>query len=158
MFTTTAYAETTDSVSDPTASQSMFSNDMLMQILPFAIIFVVFYFLLLRPQQMAAKTHKATIDALKRGDEVVTDGGIIGKIHRIVDDKEVIVTIADGVHVRMNRAKISGLFEKDKKEGASTKAEKTIELEPTDEEVVAELLQSPPKGKGKRDNRNTSKS
>lgn len=73
---------------------------MLMQLAPFLLIFVVFYFLLIRPQQQRMKKHKAMIDSLRRGDEVVTQGGLIGKVTRVADG-EATVEIAEGVRVKV---------------------------------------------------------
>ena len=79
----------------------------LMQI-PFLILmFVVFYFLLIRPQTKRAKEHRAMVAALEVGAEVVTNGGILGKVTKVVDDNEVELQIADGVKVRAMRALIA---------------------------------------------------
>ena len=75
-------------------------TDMLMQIVPFALIFVIMYVLIIRPQQKRAKEHQALIAAVKRGDQVVTAGGIVGKVTK-VEDKMVEVEIASGVKVRV---------------------------------------------------------
>jgi len=75
--------------------------------LPLILIFAVFYFLLIRPQQKAAKTHRAKLAAVKKGDQVVTGGGLVGKVTKVVDDKELEVEIADGVRVRVVRTGIS---------------------------------------------------
>ncbi|MEE4212000.1 MAG: preprotein translocase subunit YajC [Parvularcula sp.] len=71
------------------------------QLIPFILIFVVFYFLLIRPQQQARKKHEAKIAAVKRGDTVVTAGGIVGKVKRVSDDPELLVEIADGVEIKV---------------------------------------------------------
>ncbi|MEC7491113.1 MAG: preprotein translocase subunit YajC [Pseudomonadota bacterium] len=76
-------------------------------LLPLVLIFVVFYFLLIRPQQKKAKTHRAMLGNLHRGDRVVTNGGLIGVITRVPNDNELIVEIADGVKVRVMRSMIS---------------------------------------------------
>ena len=68
--------------------------DAMLQFLPIILIFVVFYFLLIRPQQKKLKVHKEMLSALRRGDRVVTGGGIIGTITRVVDDNEVLLEIA----------------------------------------------------------------
>ena len=72
-------------------------------LLPLVLIFVVFYFLLIRPQQKKAKEHRETLANLRRGDKVVTNGGLIGTITRVPNDNELIVEIADGVKVRVLR-------------------------------------------------------
>jgi preprotein translocase subunit YajC len=84
----------------------------LIQFLPLVLIFVVFYFLLIRPQQRKAKDQKAMLDALRRGDRVVTGGGIIGTVARVENPEEVTVDIADGVRVRVLRSTISSVLAK----------------------------------------------
>jgi preprotein translocase subunit YajC len=84
----------------------------LIQFLPLVLIFVVFYFLLIRPQQRKAKDHKTMLDALRRGDRVVTGGGIIGTVARVENPEEVTVEIADGVRVRVLRSTISSVLAK----------------------------------------------
>ena len=84
----------------------------LIQFLPLVLMFVVFYFLLIRPQQRKAKDHKAMLDALRRGDRVVTGGGIIGTVARVENPEEVTVDIADGVRVRVLRSTISSVLAK----------------------------------------------
>ena len=82
------------------------------QFLPLILIFVVFYFLLIRPQQRKAKEHRTTLDALRRGDRVVTGGGIIGTVARVDNPEEVTVDIADGVRVRVLRSTITSVLAK----------------------------------------------
>jgi preprotein translocase subunit YajC len=84
----------------------------LIQFLPLVLIFVVFYFLLIRPQQRKAKDHKTMLEALRRGDRVVTGGGIIGTVARVENPEEVTVDIADGVRVRVLRSTISSVLAK----------------------------------------------
>jgi preprotein translocase subunit YajC len=84
----------------------------LIQFLPLVLIFIVFYFLLIRPQQRKAKDHKTMLDALRRGDRVVTGGGIIGTVARVENPEEVTVDIADGVRVRVLRSTISSVLAK----------------------------------------------
>ena len=83
------------------------SGSTLKSLLPMILIFVVFYFLLIRPQQKRAKEHKAMVETLKRGDKVVTSGGIVAKVSKIIDDNEVEVEIASDVKVRVIRSTIS---------------------------------------------------
>ena len=83
-----------------------------MQFLPLVLIFVVFYFLLIRPQQKKAQDHRTTLDALRRGDRVVTGGGIIGTVVRVDGAEEVSVDIADGVRVRVVRSTITNVLAK----------------------------------------------
>lgn len=80
--------------------------------LPIVLIFVVFYFLLIRPQQKRAKEHKATIGTLRRGDKVITGGGIIGTVTKVVDDNELLVEISSDVKVRIARSTITQVISK----------------------------------------------
>ena len=80
--------------------------------MPLILIFVVFYFLLIRPQQKKHKQHKEMLVAIRRGDKVVTGGGIVGTVTKVIDDNEVAVEIADGVKVRVHRALISSVLAK----------------------------------------------
>jgi preprotein translocase subunit YajC len=92
---------------------SLFGGQSVMvQMLPLLLIFVVFYFLLIRPQQRKAKDHKSMLDALRRGDRVVTGGGIIGTVSRIVSAEEVQLEIAENVRVRVLRSTIANLLSK----------------------------------------------
>jgi len=83
-----------------------------MGLLPFVLIFVVFYFLLIRPQQKRAKEHKSMVEALKCGDKVVTSGGIVGKVSKVVDDQYVEVEIASDVKVKVVRSTIGQVMDK----------------------------------------------
>lgn len=80
--------------------------------LPLILIFVVFYFLMIRPQQKRMKAHKELLSQLRRGDRVVTSGGILGTVNKVVDDKEVVVEIAEGVRVRVLRTTIQDIVSK----------------------------------------------
>jgi len=91
------------------------------QFLPLVLIFVVFYFLLLRPQQQKIKQHKEMVNQLRRGDRVVTQGGIIGAINKVVSDTEVIVEIADGVRVSVVRSAIAEVVSKTEPVSAAAK-------------------------------------
>ncbi|GAB3455137.1 preprotein translocase subunit YajC [Insolitispirillum peregrinum] len=101
---------------------------MLQQFGPLALIFVVFYMLLIRPQQKRMKEHKAKLEAIRRGDQVLTGGGIIGTVIKVEDDK-VIVDLADNVRVTVLRATITDVLTKTqpvkggKDEGDTDKAE-----------------------------------
>lgn len=88
------------------------TGSMLMSLLPFALIFVIMYFLILRPQQRKIKEHNELVKNLRRGDTVVTSGGLVGKVTKVVDDEQVEVEIADGVRVRQVRQLISGVRSK----------------------------------------------
>ena len=72
--------------------------------IPLILIFVIFYFFLIRPQQKKVKEHKKMVESLKRGDKVITTGGIVGTIERIIDDDKVEVSISDDVKVEVIRA------------------------------------------------------
>ena len=71
------------------------------QFIPLILIFVIFYFFLIRPQQKKIKDHKAMVEALKRGDKVVTSGGITGRVERLIDNDKVEVEIAENVKVEI---------------------------------------------------------
>ena len=81
-------------------------------LLPMVLIFGVFYMLLIRPQQKKAKQHRALLEALRRGDRIITNGGLIGLIIKVVDANELIVEIADGVRVRVARSMVSTVIAK----------------------------------------------
>ena len=81
------------------------------QFIPLILIFVIFYFFLIRPQQKKVKDHKAMVAALKRGDKVVTSGGIVGTVERVIDEEKVEVQISDNVKVEIIRSTgIQGLL------------------------------------------------
>ena len=82
------------------------------QFLPLILIFAIMYFLLIRPQQKKAKEHQAMVEAVRRGDQVVTQGGLIGKVSKVKDDGEVEVEIADGVKVRVVKSTIASVVSK----------------------------------------------
>ncbi|MCF3596085.1 preprotein translocase subunit YajC [Rhodobacteraceae bacterium LMO-12] len=82
------------------------------QFLPLILIFAIMYFLLIRPQQKKAKEHQAMIEAVRRGDQVITQGGIVGKVTKVKDDGEVEVEIADGVKVRVIKATLGQVLSK----------------------------------------------
>ncbi|MDG1407294.1 MAG: preprotein translocase subunit YajC [Octadecabacter sp.] len=82
------------------------------QFIPLILIFAIMYFLLIRPQQTKLKQHQAMVAALRRGDQVVTQGGMIGKVSKVKDDTEVEVEIADGVKVRVVRSTIAQVLNK----------------------------------------------
>lgn len=100
----------------------------IMTLLPLVLIFVVFYFLIIRPQQKKVKEHKAMVEGLRRGDRVVTTGGIIGTVAKVTGDREISLEIADGVRVRAVRAMIAEVMARtepagDKEEKRAPKAE-----------------------------------
>ena len=81
------------------------------QFIPLILIFVIFYFFLIRPQQKKVKEHKAMVEALKRGDKVITSGGIVGTVERVIDNEKVEVNISENVNVEIVRSSgIQGLL------------------------------------------------
>jgi preprotein translocase subunit YajC len=82
------------------------------QFIPLILIFVIFYFFLIRPQQKKVKDHKIMVTALKRGDEVVTSGGIVGKIERVLGDDKVDILISENVTVQVVQSTIQSLLNK----------------------------------------------
>jgi preprotein translocase subunit YajC len=100
VFTTSAYAQAGGAT--PTGS-----TDMLVQFAPFIAIFAIMYFLILRPQQKRAKDQKTMVQGARRGDIVVTTGGMIGKVTKATDDSEVELEIAPNVRVRLTRTGIA---------------------------------------------------
>ncbi|OAN50598.1 preprotein translocase subunit YajC [Magnetospirillum moscoviense] len=98
--------------------------------LPLILIFVVFYFLLIRPQQKRAKQHKEMLSQLRRGDRVVTGSGIYGTISKVISDTEVVVEIAEGVKVRMARPAIQEILSKTEPVAAAKDEAKDEPAEP----------------------------
>ncbi|MEL7139240.1 MAG: preprotein translocase subunit YajC [Pseudomonadota bacterium] len=98
MFVTPAYAQA--------AGAAPGADTFLVQLLPLVLIFVIFYFLLIRPQQKKAKEHANMVSNLRRGDQVITSGGIYGKITRVKDDEEAEVEIAEGVKIRIVKSTV----------------------------------------------------
>jgi preprotein translocase subunit YajC len=83
------------------------SGDLVLQLVPFLLIFVIMYFLIIRPQQRRVKDHQELVKNVRRGDTIVTTGGIVGKVTKATDDPEIEVEIADGVRVKLVRTMIS---------------------------------------------------
>ncbi|KAB0573247.1 preprotein translocase subunit YajC [Brucella pituitosa] len=98
MFVTPAFAQASGGGAGP---------DMLMSILPFVLIFVIMYFLIIRPQRTQMKKRQEMLAAVRRGDTVVTGGGIVGKVQKVHDDGELDVEIAEGVKIRVLRSALS---------------------------------------------------
>ena len=105
MFITPAFAQAS-------GAAPMGSTDMLIQFAPFVFMAVIFYFLLIRPQQQRAKEQRNLVQAARRGDVVVTSGGLIGKITKATDENEVEVEIAPNVRVRLVRSGIADVRSK----------------------------------------------
>ena len=82
------------------------------QFIPLILIFVIFYFFLIRPQQKKLKEHKSMVTTLKRGDEVVTSGGIVGKIERVLGDDKVDILISENVTVQVVQSTIQSILSK----------------------------------------------
>ena len=80
------------------------------QFIPLILIFVIFYFFLIRPQQKKVKQHKLMVSALKRGDQVVTSGGIVGRVERVLGDDKVDILISENVTVQVVQSTIQGLL------------------------------------------------
>ena len=83
------------------------------QFIPLILIFVIFYFFLIRPQQKRVKEHKLMVESLKRGDEIITSGGIIGTIEKVMEDDRIEVIIGDNVKVQIIRSTITSLLKKE---------------------------------------------
>jgi preprotein translocase subunit YajC len=96
MFVTPAYAQTAGA-----------SPDMLISVLPFVLIFVIMYFLILRPQRQQAKKRAEMLAAIRRGDTVVTGGGFVGKVTKVIDDNELEVDLGGGTKVTALRGTIT---------------------------------------------------
>jgi len=92
--------------------EKIMDQSALIQFLPLVLIFIVFYFLLIRPQQKKQKDHRTMLDALRRGDRIVTGGGILGTVNKVVGPEEVEVDIATGVRVRVLRGTITSVLAK----------------------------------------------
>ncbi|MDL2398510.1 preprotein translocase subunit YajC [Rhizobium calliandrae] len=102
MFITNAYAQ---SATDSAAG--VFGGSGFEMIILFVPLMVVWYFLLIRPQRAQAKKREEVLKNIRRGDQIVTGGGIVGKVTKVVDDKELEVEIAEGVRIRVVRSAIS---------------------------------------------------
>lgn len=100
-------------------------SDLIMSLAPLVLIFAVFYFLLIRPQQKKMKEHREMLSAVRRGDKVVTGGGIIGTVSKVVSDDELQVEIADGVRIKVARGTIASVQSKSEpvKDGETKKPE-----------------------------------
>ena len=93
----------------PAYAQSPFggSTDMLTSLLPFVLIFVIMYFLILRPQQKRVKQHAEMVKNVRKGDTVITSGGLVGRVTKVIDDDQIEVEVADGVRVRQMRQMVT---------------------------------------------------
>ncbi len=113
MFISTAYAQ---------AADGGFGGGFMLQMMPLLFIFVIFWFFLIRPQQRKAKDHRELVANLKRNDQVLTSGGILGKVTKLVDETYVQVEIADNVRVRVSRGSVTEVLSRSSPAGAATPA------------------------------------
>jgi preprotein translocase subunit YajC len=97
-------------------------TDILVQMLPFILIFIIMYFLLIRPQQRRVKVHQEMIKNVRRGDTVVLNSGMIGKVTKVIDDNEAEVEIADGVKVKVVKSAIADVRNKSEPVAATKSA------------------------------------
>lgn len=89
------------------ATHTAGGGDIFLQLLPFLLIFVIIYFLILRPQQKRVKAHRDMVQGIQKGDTVVTQGGILGKVTKVIDANEVQIEIAENVKVKIIRSMIA---------------------------------------------------
>jgi preprotein translocase subunit YajC len=99
MWTSPAFAQGTSPLGG--------EGGLLFQLLPFILIFVIMYFLILRPQQKRVKQHQELVKNVRRGDTVITNGGLIGKVTKVIDDDQIEIEIADDVRIRQMRQMVS---------------------------------------------------
>jgi preprotein translocase subunit YajC len=114
MFISPAFAQ---------AASPFGGDNMLVSLLPFILIFVIMYFLILRPQQKRQKQHQEMVKNVRRGDTVVTSGGLVGKVTKVIDDDQIEVEVAEDVRVRQMRSMVADVRAKGepvKEEGASS--------------------------------------
>jgi len=124
MFITPAWAQTLTETGAGAAEE----GSLLMSLLPLFLILLVFYFMVFRPQSKRIKAHQELVEGLKKGDRVVTGGGLIGKVHKLVGEDEIIVELADGVRVHAVRSTVltkrdkapAGKFANDSKDASET--------------------------------------
>ncbi len=118
----------------PAYAQLGGAGDSFGMFVPLILIFVVFYFLMIRPQQKKQKSHREMIGALRRGDRIVTNGGLIGSINRVANDSELIVEVASGVKVRVLRSMVAELLSKPQPVRRRARQEAEDEVEDADYE------------------------
>ena len=114
MFITPAFAQGT--------SSAFGDGGLVTSLLPFVLIFVIMYFLILRPQQKRVKTHQEMVKNVRRGDTVITNGGLVGRVTKVIDDTEIEMELSDDVRVRQMRSMIADVRAKGEpvKEGAAS--------------------------------------
>lgn len=103
MFITPAFAQALPFGAD---------GGMLTSLLPFVLIFVIMYFLILRPQQKRVKQHQEMVKNVRRGDTVITNGGLVGKVTKVVDDEQIEIEIGEGVKIRQMRQMLTDVRSK----------------------------------------------
>jgi preprotein translocase subunit YajC len=106
MFISSAWAQQAGGFSLPGVPEGV------MQFVPLVLIFAVFYFLLIRPQQKKMKVHREMLSQVSRGDRIVTNGGLVGTVTKVLNDSEIQVEIAEGVRVHVMRAMIANILSK----------------------------------------------
>jgi preprotein translocase subunit YajC len=113
--------------------QGLFDNNQAMvQFLPLVLIFVVFYFLLIRPQQKRSKEHKTMLTGLRRGDRIITGGGFIGTVAKVVGDDEVLVDLAENTRVRVVRSTITSVLARTEPVAGKEKPDSDVAADATD--------------------------
>jgi len=114
MFISPAFAQGT--------SSAFGDGSLVTSLLPFVLIFVIMYFLILRPQQKRVKTHQEMVKNVRRGDTVITNGGLVGRVTKVIDDTEIEIELSDEVRVRQMRSMIADVRAKGEpvKEGAAS--------------------------------------
>jgi preprotein translocase subunit YajC len=140
MFISTAYAQTAG------AGDGAFGMGGIVQLLPIVAIFVIFYFLLIRPQQRKAKEHKALLASVRRGDRIVTGGGILGVVTKVLDENHVQVEIAEGVRVKVMKSTIADIPSRTAPASAASARradDKRAEEDETDEESEESVAAEP---------------
>ena len=136
MFISTAYAQTAGAGDGGLGGFSGLGS-----LLPLVAIFVIFYFLLIRPQQRKAKEHKALLAGVRRGDRIITGGGILGIVTKVLDDQYVQVEIAEGVRVKLLKGTIADIPSRTgaaPAAGARRADDKRAEEDEADDETDAE--------------------
>lgn len=134
MFVSEAFAQTSGA-----AGAGGFSIDALQQFLPLILIFVVFYFLMIRPQQKKMKAHRELVNALRRGDRVLLQSGIFGQIAKVVSDTEVMVEIADKVQIKVTRSAVTEVLEKTQPVSAAAEPEEKSAAKRSTRKKAAEI-------------------
>jgi len=107
MFITPAFAQEAAATTAASGSSALLLN-----LLPFVLIFAIMYFLIIRPQRTRMKQHQELVKNVRRGDTIITNGGLIGRVAKVVDDTEVQVEIAEGTRVRLLRSSIAEIRSK----------------------------------------------